>query len=246
MPGTSLLLALATAAAPLPHDPPPRDGTALIRLMRERYEGKWYRTLTFIQKTTLPDGRVETWYEALSAPGLLRIDIAPLDSMHTLIFRDDSLYEFKGGRLIESRDLVHPLLVLGFDVYVQPESVTVDKLTRLGYDLGRIHEASWQGRATYVVGAAPGDSTSRQFWIDKERLYFVRSLEPAPRNPAVTMETRFEQYRAMGGGWLEHEVLFLANGQVRMREEYTEAQTGMALDPELFRVDEWRRPGWIR
>jgi hypothetical protein len=52
------------------------------------------------------------------------------------------------------------------------------------------------------VGAAAGDSTSRQFWIDKERLYFVRSLEPSPQNPAVTMETRFEKYQVMGGdGW---------------------------------------------
>jgi hypothetical protein len=44
--------------------------------------------------------------------------------MNTLIFRGDSLYEFKAGKLTESRSLVHPLMVLGFDVYVQPESVT--------------------------------------------------------------------------------------------------------------------------
>jgi hypothetical protein len=182
-----LAIGLHAAASPPAPDPPPRDGEALIRRMRERYDGKWYRTLTFVQKTTLPNGEVETWHEALSAPGLLRIDIAPLDSMHTLIFRDDSLYVFKAGHLTESRDLIHPLLVLGFDVYVQPESVTIGKLRGLGYDLSRLHETTWQGRPTWVAGALPGDSTSRQFWIDKERLYFVRSLEPSPQNPAVTM-----------------------------------------------------------
>ncbi len=244
--GSSLLLAAAVlVAAPLSHDPPPRNGEELIRQMRERYEGHWYRTLTFVQKTTLPDGRVETWYEALSAPGMLRIDIAPLDSMRTLIFRSDSLYEFRGGKLVSSRDLVHPLLLLGFDVYVQPESVTVEKLRRLGYDLTRLHETTWQGRLTYVVGAAAGDTTTRQFWIDKERLYFVRSLEPAPQDPAVTVETRFEKYREMDGGWLELEVLFLSNGQVRMREEYGDPRTGVAFDPELFRTDRWGPPGWI-
>ena len=48
----------------------------------------------------------QPWYEALSAPGLLRIDIAPLEDRHTLIFRADSLYKFKGDRLTESRALV--------------------------------------------------------------------------------------------------------------------------------------------
>lgn len=248
MPATSALLATALLAltSPLPHDPPPRDGAELIRQMRERYDGEWYRTLTFIQKTTLPDGRVETWYEALAAPGSLRIDIAPLDSMRTLIFRNDSLFEFRGGRRVAARELVHPLLLLGFDVYVQPETVTVAKLRRLGYDLSRLHETTWQGRPTYVVGAAPGDSAGRQFWIDKERLYFVRSLEPAPQDSSVTVETRFQKYRPMGGGWLEHEVLFLANGQLRMREEYGDTKIGVPLDPALFRTDEWHPPSWIR
>ena len=68
----------------------PKNGEELIAQMRERYAGKWYRTLTFTQKTTLPDGKVETWYEALELPGKLRIDIAPLDSMKTILFRNDS------------------------------------------------------------------------------------------------------------------------------------------------------------
>ncbi len=76
---------------------PPKDGVELIGQMRERYLGKWYRTLTFVQKTTLPDGKVETWYEAAELPGKLRIDIAPLEGKNTLLFRNDSIYEFKAG-----------------------------------------------------------------------------------------------------------------------------------------------------
>ncbi|HEU5042331.1 MAG TPA: hypothetical protein VFT84_15990 [Gemmatimonadales bacterium] len=244
----SLLLttALVSAAAPVPVDPPPRDGEALIRQMRERYHGRWYETLTFVQKTTLPNGKVETWYEALAAPGRLRIDIAPLDSMRTLIFRDDSLFEFRGGHRVAARHLIHPLMVLGFDVYVQPEEVTIGKLRRLGFDLSRLHETTWQGRPTYVVGAVAGDSTTRQFWIDKERLYFVRSLEPAPQDPSKVAETRFEDYREMGGGWLEHEVVFLLNGEVRMREEYGDTRVRVPLDSALFRTDAWTAPTWIK
>ena len=58
----------------------PKTGEDVVRAMNERYAGRWYKTLTFVQKTTYPDGRIETWHEALSMPGLLRIDIEPLDS----------------------------------------------------------------------------------------------------------------------------------------------------------------------
>src|SRR5688500_19784319 len=45
----------------------------LLSAMRDRYAGKWYRNLTFIQKSTFlrPDGttsRVEPWYEAGAMP----------------------------------------------------------------------------------------------------------------------------------------------------------------------------------
>lgn len=239
----SLLLLLSAPVTWL-DEPPPRDGEELIQRMRARYDGKWYRTLTFVQKTTLPDGTVEQWYEALAAPGRLRIDIAPLDSMRTLIFSNDSLHEFRGGERVSATPRIHPLMVLGFDVYVQSPEETIRKLRLLGFDLDRLHEATWQGRPAWVVGAAPGDSTARQFWIDQERLYFVRSLEPSPKSPAVTVETRFEDYRPMGGGWLEHEVVFLADGQVRVREEYREVRIGVPLDPELFRTDLWTPPRW--
>src|SRR2546429_230918 len=41
----------------------------------------WYKTATFVQKTTNIDKdgnkKIETWYEAMSLPGSLRIDFTP-------------------------------------------------------------------------------------------------------------------------------------------------------------------------
>ena len=146
--------------------PAPTNGEELISLMRDRYVGKWYRTLTFTQKTTLPDGKIETWYEALELPGKLRIDVAPLDSGKTLLFRNDSLYVFEQKTLKTSHPMVHPLMVLGFDVYEAPVKETAAKLRGLKFDLSKLHRTTWQGRPTYVVGAAAGDTASPQFWID--------------------------------------------------------------------------------
>lgn len=237
---------LAAPAPSLTADPViPKTGEELIRLMHDRYAGKWYRTLTFVQKTTLPDGKVETWYETLELPGKLRIDIAPLDSMKTILFRNDSVYAFEGGKLKESKPLVHPLMVLGFDVYGSPVAQTVEKLKGLKYDLSKLHQTTWQGRSTYVVGAERGDTTSPQFWIDAERLYFVRSLEPSKKDPARLNDTRFEKYTPLAGGWLEMEVLFLSNGEQKVKEEYSDPKANVKLDSAIFDPSRWRAPSWV-
>ena len=127
----TLVLPLDSSTSPI--SPAPRNGEELLSLMRERYVGKWYRTLTFTQRTTLPDGKIETWYEALELPGKLRIDVAPLDSGKTLLFRSDSVYVFDQKTLQASHPLVHPLMVLGFDVYQTPVKETAEKL-------GLLHE----------------------------------------------------------------------------------------------------------
>ncbi len=242
-------LAVVAAGAPSPSpvsSDPPKDGMEVISRMRERYLGKWYKTLTFVQKTTLPNGKVETWYEAAELPGKLRIDIAPLDGKNTILFRNDTLYEFEAGKLSEAKPLIHPLMVLGFDVYAQPLDVTAKQLQELGFDLSRVHESSWQGRPAWVVGAAAGDSVTRQFWIDQERLYFVRMLEPGKQDPSARVETQFNKYIPMGGGWLETEVRFLVNGETKMLEEYTQPKAGVKLDPGIFDPSGWVAPGWIR
>jgi outer membrane lipoprotein-sorting protein len=242
----ALLLPASTSPNTHPVTTKPKNGEELIQQMRDRYAGKWYRTLTFTQKTTLPDGKVETWYEALELPGKLRIDIAPLDSMKTILFRNDSVYAFEQGKLKDSKPLVHPLMVLGFDVYEAPVAETTQKLKDLKYDLSQLHQTTWQGRPTYVVGAQPGDTVSPQFWIDAERLYFVRGLEPSKKDPAVTNDTRFEKYIALAGGWVETEVLFLSQGKQKVKEEYSNPKANVKLDPGIFDPSTWKAPGWVR
>jgi len=240
------LAALAAGSPSVTPSDPPKDGTEVVAMMRERYLGKWYRTLTFVQKTTLPNGKVETWYEAAELPGKLRIDIAPLEGRNTILFRNDTLYEFKAGKLAETKPLVHPLMVLGFDVYAQPLEKTLGQLRELGFDLSKVHESEWQGRPAYVVGAAAGDSTARQFWIDRERLYFVRMLEPGKQDPSARVETQFNKYIPMGQGWLETEVRFLVNGETKMLEEYTDPKASVTLDQAIFDPSRWVAPGWVR
>ena len=101
----------------------PKSGEDLVRQMHARYAGKWYRTVTFVQTTTFPGKPAETWYEAGTIPGKLRIDVAPLDSMTAFMFVGDSSVVFKGGQRVAAQEDRNLLMTLGFDVYGQAPEV---------------------------------------------------------------------------------------------------------------------------
>lgn len=221
-----------------------KTGEEVLAAMKKKYEGKWYKTLTFEQKTTnyRPDGTSEShiWYEALSVPGKLRIDITPLEKGDGLIFAGGKVYSFRDGKQALSRDHVHPLLVLGFDVYGQPVEVTVPQLKGLGIDLSVVHEEPWQSGTAIVVGARAGDRTTPQFWIDKKNLIFTRLFEPAGREKKSIQETQFNGYQKVkGGGWVSAEVKFFVDGKLSTLEEYTNIKTDAPLSRDLWDPEKW-------
>ncbi|MGH7530923.1 MAG: hypothetical protein ACREMN_11120 [Gemmatimonadales bacterium] len=236
-------LAALALVAPAPQRPI-TTARELLEAMRARYERTWYRDVTFVQHNTehRPDGSVErsVWREWL-APGKLRIEFEPADSGHGMLFTNDSQYVFRGDSAVLARAFVHPLLVLAFDVYAQPVERTIAALTRgpRGFDLSVLSEAEWEGRPVWVVGAPAGDRHRRQFWIDKERLVFVRMLQPAPQDTAKTAETRFTRYQPLAGGWIAPEVQFLFDGQLQFLEEYRDIRANTAIPDATWDARQW-------
>lgn len=233
-----LILTMPVCAAKI------KSGEQLIKAMHKKYEGKWYKTLTFVQKNTeyKPDGTTQNsvWYEAMSAPGNLRIDFDPLEKGDGLMFTGGAQHNFKDGKLAGSRPTIHPLMVLAFDVYTQSVEKTIAQLKELKMDLSVLREDVWQNRAVYVVGAKADDQKSPQFWIDKKNLYFVRMLQPAGKNKERVAETQFNKYqKTKGSGWIAPEVVFMIDGKMSFLEEYTDIQTDVALDAKLFDTGSW-------
>lgn len=221
----------------------------LIRAMQAKYAKSWYKTATFVQKTTNIDKdgnqKVETWYEAMVLPGSLRIDFTPTKDGNGILFTNDQIYSFKNGKLDANRPLVHPLMVLGFDIYALPQDKLIEKLKGLKFDLSVFREDTWQGRPVYVVGAKQADLHSPQFWIDQKNLYFVRMLQPAGRDGAQTRETQFNKYVKLGGGWMSPEVIFKVDDKIVTTEEYSDLRANVKLpdklfDPESFATVHWK------
>jgi outer membrane lipoprotein-sorting protein len=237
-----LLVAPATNAAKI------KTTEDLVQAMQKKYAQSWYRTATFVQKTTEYDKdgnkKVSTWYEALSVPGSLRIDFTPVKDGNGILFTDNKIYVFKNGKVDTNRPFVHPLMILGFDIYRVSQADALEKLKGQKFDLSIMREDMWQGRSVYVVGARQGDLHSSQFWIDKKNLYFVRMIRPAGKDGAQTQETQFNKYQRLGGGWMAPEVIFTVDGKTVTTEEYSDLRANVALDSKLFDPQYWTTVHW--
>jgi len=240
----SVSLAVALAALLAAGSPAARagaqaltSGEQVVRAMHDRYQDRWYRTLTFTQKTTRRTPAdtmvVETWYESAAVPGRLRIDVAPRGGT-SYIFANDSIFVTRGDSVLRRAAGRNPLLILGFDVYGQSAERTIEVLKAEGFSLDPVHEDVWRGRRVYVVGAAAGDRRSKQFWVDRERLLFVRLLEPSRADSTKMVDTRFDDYKPLGGGWIAPLVESYLDGKLVQREEYRDIRADPPLPASLF------------
>jgi len=242
--GIGLLAACALLPTRLSSQPPPRAQSAqeLITAMHDRYADSWYHTVRFRQRViqTRPDGTPapeQVWLEHMRIPGALRIDMAADYSGNATLFAGDSTFVLRNGEVVRRAAGGNILLVLGFDVYRQPVAATMARLRAEGFDLSRVRNDVWQGRPAYVVGAAAGDSTSAQFWIDAGRLLFVRLIQPGAQGSS---EVRFDDYRPLAGGWISPLVSFRRGGREITREEYFDIEANPELPDGLLDPLRWQ------
>lgn len=221
-------------------------GADVVEAMRARYDGKWYKTLTFRQKTArlLPNGtwKVETWYEAMKLPGRLRIDFDPLSGGNGVLYARDSQFVASNGRVIQSGPGINDLLLLGFDIYENSSARSVALLRRQGIDLTRVHETTFEGRSMVVMGALRGDLQRKQAWIDAERLYLVRLIEPTRSDSSKVQDIRFVNYERRDGGWIAPRVEIYNDGNLVFYEDYADVKTNVPLHESLFDPTPWRNP----
>ena len=95
----------------------------------------------------------------------------------------------------------------------QDPETTIKVVKGEGYDLSKLHEDTWEGHPAYVVGADKGDLKSKQFWVTKDTLLFVRDIEPARGDPKKLDDIRFMDYRPLAGAWIAARRRGLFRGQ---------------------------------
>jgi hypothetical protein len=231
-------LLIPHAAAAQTSDRAPASGAEVLQRMHDRYAKSWYRTLSFTQTTEIrlrSDSVIsQTWWETASVPGYLRIRRLADNDSNVVIYRKDSVYSRRNGGPWQGRQQRNDLMVLGFDVYRQPVAVSADVLRGEGYDLATVSENTWEGRPVWVVGAAQGDSTRHQFWVDKERLVYVHSIMGGIRDTTKTATVTFGDYAPLAGGWIARQVTVEEGGKFIQRETYRDIKANVPAPLSIF------------
>ena len=218
----------------------------VVDAMHDRYVGKWYTTLTFRQKTSrlLPNGKwnVQTWYEAMKLPGRLRIDFDPCQrgERRALRARQPVRRAERPPAARRSGDQPAPRCSASTSTR-RPVAHTTARLRREGFDLSQVHETTFQGKPMIVVGARKGDYNRKQFWIDAERLLFVRMLEPTPRDTTKMQDIRFVNYERRGAAWVSPRVEIWSDGKLVFYEDYEDIRVNVTLDDGLFDPAKWKK-----
>ncbi|HEY4102127.1 MAG TPA: hypothetical protein VGM20_14750 [Gemmatimonadales bacterium] len=242
-----LIPAALVAIAPVTL-PAQTAGAGVLKRMHDKYAGKWFTTLTFSQKTTRA-GRnggaptVATWYEAMwfttPSGAKLRIDTGEPSAGNGVLYTSDSSWSVRAGVAQPGNANGNAFIPLIENVYLQPVDETIKQLAEEHIDFSKVANVTWEGRPAWAVGASsPTDTTSPQFWIDKDRLVLVRMFVTfSPTAPPL--DVHLDNIEPTGGGWLATKVTMLRNGSPVQTEEYSDWKTRMPLDPKLFDPSSW-------
>jgi hypothetical protein len=222
----------------------PKTGKDVIKIMHEKYAGKWYKTFSFNQTTEIYKNdsliRSETWWEKIQFPKNFRIDFGNADSGKAVIFRNDSSYIFKNSKLIRANYYQNDLLFLLGGMYFYPLDSAISKMKAFGFNLNKFHEDSWKGKAVYVIGANKNEDSVNQVWFEKENYNLVRMIKFENKRKE---ETLLENQVKLEGGFSETLVKFYIDNKLIQVEKYHDLKSNIYIDPSVFEPANFTKNG---
>jgi outer membrane lipoprotein-sorting protein len=213
----------------------PPGSKEILKQMHDRYSGKWYKTFSFNQTTEMYRNdslkRSQIWYENIQFPNNFRIDFGNPDSGNALIFKNDSSYLFTNSKRVRVDKDENDLTFLLGGMYFYPFEEVIKKMKTFGYDLKKFHEDTWKQKEVYVIGAAKGEDSINQIWVDKEKLNVVRMIKFDGKQKE---EGLFEKQVKLSGGYSESLVHFYINDTLIQVEKYHDMKANIEINASIF------------
>ncbi len=199
-----------------------KQGMDVLKTMHEKYKGGICRSYTFSQRNT--HYRNDTvlgnseWHEAVEFPDKFRIIFGDQAKGNYVIFKSDSVFNYRRSELVKSSSDSNNLLLLLGGMYYRSLYDVAKRLTAAGYDLSVVSTQKWDGREMDVIGALPGQDRKNQVWVEHNSLKVVRIIEKL--NATDWMDMRFDSHQKLCNGFVENKVSFYRNGKLEQVEEY--------------------------
>lgn len=190
-----------------------------------------FRTLQFTQKTEQYRGdslwKTANWYELLVYPDVLRIDIDDTVSGNYVLWRNDSLYRAKKGKLVQALPDTNALLhVLGGWKFRQ--EMNGQRWKQAGINPTRCFTTRYKRRKVWVIGASKAGENQPQVWIDARRGYTHKVILRS--NSDQWQEIICLKHKKIAGRWVETQVDFYLDGKLVQREFYQDIQVDKPHD----------------
>jgi hypothetical protein len=220
------------------------SSAALLKAMHDRYDGKYVKTMSFLQNntqfTSTGAEKKSQWYEHMEVPGKLRIAFLPASGKSGLVQVDDRVASFDNGIRVDFRPSINPLLLLTADVYVTPIAAITRSLDSLHVDTDIMRNDEWEGEAVYVIGAKAGDTTSNQMWVDRDHLRLVRFIQSQKAGDrTMVSDIRVHNYKEIQGFEIPTEFLVIRNGRPVWREQYADVRINDEFPAGTFDQARW-------
>jgi hypothetical protein len=132
------------------------------------------------------------------------------------------------------------MLLLTADIFVRPDSESARLVAAEGFDLAIARRDTWEGRPVWVMGAAAGDSTSDQIWVDAARMVPLRVVQNEKRGSrTVITDTRLSHFLDVGGFPIAMQIELRRDGRLYFREELSNVRVNEPQDEAMFDPASW-------
>lgn len=199
-----------------------QNGERYLKKVHKRFYQAPCKIYSFSQKNFhyRNDSLIKTsvWHEAIEFPDKFRIHFGDKAEGNYVLFKNDSVYNFRRNVFSKSRADSNSLLLILGGMFYRSFEETLLRLKNAGYNTQLLSEQTWETKEVVVLGASQGDLSANQVWFDKTNMKVIRIIEKLNAND--NMDMRFESYQDWCKGHVETKVAFYRNGKLEQVEEY--------------------------
>ena len=220
----------------------PRNGLEVIGAMRFAHPSRDLHSLAFTVTATWEGEAARRAARARAharLPGMFRQTSLP--SRQSGFVRDrQRLAVFERGRRVAAVSRVDLATLLAYDVFAQSIDSTIMWLDSARVRYGVTRRDELDGRDVWVVGAADGDMTSPQFWVDAEQWRVVRVIQRDPRGRNGVIDVRFTEFVDVRAIPVPVRSVTYRAGEPALTQQYSQLAVNPVIPRSAFNLGAWR------